>query len=130
MGFNTFLPPGYRIESTNNPDQPLCVITPHEAHVYDPNMNNQALPITTGYEYEGQPMIMPESSMEMTSEVQAPMISEEPAPQPVLLKQREYPENRAPVEFNHAINYVNKIKVYFLFYIKYKEPIFFSTRNL
>ncbi|OUM63674.1 hypothetical protein PIROE2DRAFT_26190, partial [Piromyces sp. E2] len=50
-GFNTFLPPGYKIEPTNNPNNP------------DQQMNAR---------------------------------------------------HKAPVEFNHAINYVNKIKIRFL----------------
>ncbi|KAL2918180.1 hypothetical protein HK105_202107 [Polyrhizophydium stewartii] len=35
MGFNTFLPPGYRIEPTNNPLDPVRVTTPRDMPVYN-----------------------------------------------------------------------------------------------
>ncbi|KAH6578977.1 hypothetical protein BASA61_010573 [Batrachochytrium salamandrivorans] len=35
MGFNTFLPPGYRIEPTNNPNDPVRVTTPRDQAQYN-----------------------------------------------------------------------------------------------
>ncbi|RKO92645.1 hypothetical protein BDK51DRAFT_18371 [Blyttiomyces helicus] len=68
MGFNTFLPPGYKIEPTNNPDNPVRVTTPSDHARFQ-------------HSSTGAPTSAPDRS-----------------------------GPRAPVEFNHAINYVNKIK--------------------
>uniref|UniRef100_A0A4W3HNP6 Paired amphipathic helix protein Sin3a n=1 Tax=Callorhinchus milii TaxID=7868 RepID=A0A4W3HNP6_CALMI len=73
MGFNTFLPPGYKIEVQTN--DMVNVTTPGQVH--------QILP-----QHITQP---------------------QPQPQPQPQHQQLTPPT-PPVEFNHAINYVNKIK--------------------
>uniref|UniRef100_A0A674K8R1 SIN3 transcription regulator family member A n=1 Tax=Terrapene triunguis TaxID=2587831 RepID=A0A674K8R1_9SAUR len=67
MGFNTFLPPGYKIEVQTN--DMVNVTTPGQVH-------------------------------------QIPTHGLQPQPQP----QPQHQSQPSPVEFNHAINYVNKIK--------------------
>ena len=135
MGFNTFLPPGYRIESTNNPDDPICVITPQDQPPYYPHPSSfQAVlpPVSqiSGFNYVqdvpaslppisslGVPTSMLPGGLDLQPLAEGENIPPEasvsvpippaPAPAPRLIP----PEHRAPVEFNHAINYVNKIKV-------------------
>ena len=153
MGFNTFLPAGYRIESTDNPDDPIAVYTPHDQlGFYNIQQSgfNGSLPSMSqlpGFKYA------PESSMPVALppinslarqvgvgpiaaqthvpgvnsyavpdsngiNAPVPMFSteevEEPQPvRPVI----HPPEHRAPVEFNQAINYVNKINVSILLFI-------------
>uniref|UniRef100_A0A8C5GDX5 Paired amphipathic helix protein Sin3a n=1 Tax=Gouania willdenowi TaxID=441366 RepID=A0A8C5GDX5_GOUWI len=76
MGFNTFLPPGYKIE----PLQPLP-LTP----------SSQSSPSIPAYTSPRSP------PMQLH-----PPLSSTPTGLPI--------QNNQPVEFNHAINYVNKIK--------------------
>ena len=151
MGFNTFLPAGYRIESTNNPDDPIAVYTPHDQSGYY-NVSSNAiganLPLMSqlpGFKYGIQETVRqvalpPINSLSRqinsvgfsgssfvpnvgntignpvvnSSGVQNTLMNtsiedtEETKPaRPVL----HPPEHKAPVEFNQAINYVNKIKV-------------------
>uniref|UniRef100_A0A8D3BYL7 Paired amphipathic helix protein Sin3a n=1 Tax=Scophthalmus maximus TaxID=52904 RepID=A0A8D3BYL7_SCOMX len=84
MGFNTFLPPGYKIEvQTNdlvNPVQPQA-LTPS-------SQSNPSIPAYTSP--RSPPMQL------------LPPLSGTPTGPPM--------QNNQPVEFNHAINYVNKIK--------------------
>uniref|UniRef100_A0A4W5PVP9 Paired amphipathic helix protein Sin3a n=1 Tax=Hucho hucho TaxID=62062 RepID=A0A4W5PVP9_9TELE len=83
MGFNTFLPPGYKIEVATNDLQPLQspVLTP----------SSQPNPSIPAYASPRSP----------TLQTHTP-ISGTPNAPPL--------QNNQPVEFNHAINYVNKIK--------------------
>uniref|UniRef100_A0A672PUI2 Paired amphipathic helix protein Sin3a n=1 Tax=Sinocyclocheilus grahami TaxID=75366 RepID=A0A672PUI2_SINGR len=76
MGFNTFLPPGYKIEVQTN--DLVNVTTPGQIHHITPHG------ITHG------------SAPDMTKQISIPTA-------PPL-------QNNQPVEFNHAISYVNKIK--------------------
>lgn len=149
MGFNTFLPAGYRIEYTDNPDDPIAVYTPHDQSGY---YNTQkigfsgSLPSMSqlpGFKYgstdsvgpvalppintlarqagvgnlgasvaQNMPIIPAANGGNVVQPMQVPNFLEgeieEPQPvRPVI----HPPEHRAPVEFNQAINYVNKIKV-------------------
>uniref|UniRef100_A0A7N6AQ16 Paired amphipathic helix protein Sin3a n=1 Tax=Anabas testudineus TaxID=64144 RepID=A0A7N6AQ16_ANATE len=82
MGFNTFLPPGYKIEVQTNdlPLQPQA-LTPS-------SQSNPSIPAYTSP--RSPPMQL------------HPPVSGTPTGPPM--------QNNQPVEFNHAINYVNKIK--------------------
>ena len=150
MGFNTFLPPGYRIESTNNPDNPICVITPNDPHPYYSNPYQQPIlppvsQIAGSYTYsshqDGTSVTLPPSTYATVVPSFSGVSSVPIAPHPILppsesvkatsgtSMEEEYPnpshiptsstslkrdlgsaDHRAPVEFNQAINYVNKIK--------------------
>ncbi|KAL4701313.1 hypothetical protein H8959_015317 [Pygathrix nigripes] len=91
MGFNTFLPPGYKIEVQTN--DMVNVTTPGQVH---------QIP-THGIQPQPQP---PPQHPSQPSTQSAPAPAQ-PAPQPPPAK---VSKNNQPVEFNHAINYVNKIK--------------------
>uniref|UniRef100_A0A8B9KC97 Paired amphipathic helix protein Sin3a n=1 Tax=Astyanax mexicanus TaxID=7994 RepID=A0A8B9KC97_ASTMX len=82
MGFNTFLPPGYKIEVQTN-DLPLQspALTP----------SSQPNPSIPPYASPRSPPPQPHTPVSSTPN--APPL-----------------QNNQPVEFNHAINYVNKIK--------------------
>ena len=125
MGFNTFLPPGYRIEPTNNPLDPVRVTTPRDQPPY---LYSSAI-------YEGAPAELPRTispaplapvmvpkaptpiaaptiaPVPAAAPPTVPVVTPAPAPVPAVTSITAEPAKRAPVEFNHAITYVNKIKV-------------------
>ncbi|XP_024137206.1 SIN3 transcription regulator family member Aa [Oryzias melastigma] len=139
MGFNTFLPPGYKIEVQTN--DLVNVTTPGQIHHITPHgISVQNIPIT-GAATQHQP---PQPSAPTTT---APPLLTQPTPAklskplqsqvltpssqsspsiPAYTSPRSPPaqlhpplagtptgpplQNNQPVEFNHAINYVNKIK--------------------
>ncbi|TPX52735.1 hypothetical protein SeMB42_g01212 [Synchytrium endobioticum] len=144
-GFNTFLPQGYRIESTNDPLNPIMVwangdrYTPMELRQQAP-----PLPPSTGPN-PPRPPIQPSMPFYPASSVtssyppppsstgaygayptmphaatSAPSTSRGPPGGPRLSASSggvqmvaaggAGPQNRGPVEFDHAISYVNKIK--------------------
>jgi histone deacetylase complex regulatory component SIN3 len=164
MGFNTFLPAGYRIEPTDNPEEPIAVYTPHDQVGFynTPNVFNGNLPSMSqlpGFKYgtgesSGPVALPPINSIARHAGVASvpsqnlgvgavlpgsvPISGSVPLSIPGIVPlsatnggkvlahafpQEEVeeaqpsrpiihpPEHRAPVEFNQAINYVNKIKV-------------------
>uniref|UniRef100_A0A8C8DY34 Paired amphipathic helix protein Sin3a n=1 Tax=Oryzias sinensis TaxID=183150 RepID=A0A8C8DY34_9TELE len=89
MGFNTFLPPGYKIEVQTN--DLVNVTTPGQIHYITPHgISVQNIPATGA---SSQPSTQPQQQSLPQAGLHTTTIP------PV-----------APVEFNHAINYVNKIK--------------------
>ncbi|XP_028812536.1 paired amphipathic helix protein Sin3a isoform X2 [Denticeps clupeoides] len=136
MGFNTFLPPGYKIEVQTNdlvnvttPGQ-IHHITPHGISVQNilpaQHQSQQAAPTTTAAPTQPSqptpakiskpmqspaltPTSQPSPSIPSYASPRSPSVqphtpvSSTPANAPAL-------QNNQPVEFNHAINYVNKIK--------------------
>jgi paired amphipathic helix protein Sin3a len=142
MGFNTFLPAGYRIEYTDNPEDPIAVYTPHDYSASKTGFNGSlpSMAQLPGLKYrnaDSAPVALPPinaiarqvgvgnigisagmSNVPVVPVAKAQNIQptshqaeavEEPQPvRPVI----HPPEHRAPVEFNQAINYVNKIKVF------------------
>ncbi|XP_037539186.1 SIN3 transcription regulator family member Aa [Nematolebias whitei] len=140
MGFNTFLPPGYKIEVQTN--DLVNVTTPGQIHHITPHgISVQNIPITgAGTQHPPQP---PSSAVKTTApplptQTTPAKMSKPPQPPalttssqtnpsiPVYTAPRSPPiplhpppsgtptgppmQNNQPVEFNHAINYVNKIK--------------------
>ncbi|KAM6943140.1 paired amphipathic helix protein Sin3a-like [Xenentodon cancila] len=145
MGFNTFLPPGYKIEVQTN-DQ-VNVTTPGQIHYITPQgVSVQNIPTSGG---SSQPPSQHQSLPQAGSQTAVtPPIATQPAPNkiskpvqspahtptsqpnpsipsyasprspsvqshtPVSSTPSSGPplQNNQPVEFNHAINYVNKIK--------------------
>ncbi len=92
QGFNTFLPPGYRIECSFDPSDP------HQIRVTTP------MGTTT---HNGSPAgfgAFRENGSTQMAQLQAAATGQRLPPQTAEQKQR------GPVEFNHAINYVKKIK--------------------
>ncbi|GCC33566.1 SIN3 transcription regulator family member Aa isoform X1 [Chiloscyllium punctatum] len=135
MGFNTFLPPGYKIEVQTNdlvnvttPGQ-VHQITPQHAAQPQPQQQHQQQPQQHAAPAPAQPAPQPPpakipkplQSQTHTPTSQpnaslAPYASPRSPPvqphTPVTSAHAATPpmQNNQPVEFNHAINYVNKIK--------------------
>lgn len=130
IGFNTFLPPGYKIEVQANDtgyslqvsvsmSSPPGGVTPHHsltdmpAHVQTQSTinvvtnqpNKTTLPIFTNTVTNS--VVRPGSDGGKSSNTERPAAS--PPPSSSLPIQSNHQTNQ-PVEFNHAINYVNKIK--------------------
>ncbi|UYV75247.1 SIN3A [Cordylochernes scorpioides] len=123
IGFNTFLPPGYKIEvlanneisvsmppniSNQAPPASKPVATNSHQQLPAPPQPQQQQPVTTANSVAPTPPpaappppVTPRSAAPPTTESSAP------SPQP------RSPLPSQPVEFNHAINYVNKIKTRF-----------------
>jgi paired amphipathic helix protein Sin3a len=105
-GFNTFLPPGYVIESTHNPLDPVRVSTPQDHPPYRPALGpiDSKVPSFQSDNYNELPPINPQFTSAPT---QLPPTQFPPAQ----VKMEEGSSGRKrPVELNHAISYVNKIK--------------------
>ncbi|OAD03303.1 hypothetical protein MUCCIDRAFT_48800 [Mucor lusitanicus CBS 277.49] len=96
-GFNTFLPPGYRIECSTD--------------AYARDIIKVTTPTGTTSTTSGEPTTMPSSQ---SSHAVHRSASPPPPPPPLSATTPTASDDqgtrRAPVEFNHAINYVNKIK--------------------
>uniref|UniRef100_A0AAQ4Q390 Paired amphipathic helix protein Sin3a n=1 Tax=Gasterosteus aculeatus aculeatus TaxID=481459 RepID=A0AAQ4Q390_GASAC len=130
MGFNTFLPPGYKIEvqsadlvNVTTPGQ-IHHITPHGISVQNIPITGAAtlhppqLPATTALPPPTQPP--PASTPSSQSNPSIPAYTSPRSPPMLLLPPLSGTptgtptgpptQNNQPVEFNHAINYVNKIK--------------------
>ncbi|XP_030042664.1 paired amphipathic helix protein Sin3a [Microcaecilia unicolor] len=135
MGFNTFLPPGYKIEVQTN--DTVNVTTPGQVHQIpthgiqpqaQPAQQHPSQPLTQSTPTPAQPAPLPtpaKISKPIQSQVHTPNSQQTPQmpPYPPLSPpvQPHTPatishgttpslQNNQPVEFNHAINYVNKIK--------------------
>ncbi|KAI9298185.1 hypothetical protein K502DRAFT_311916 [Neoconidiobolus thromboides FSU 785] len=125
IGFNAFLPPGFRIEISNDADarNGVKVIMPehftgymasggmdgfsksevNETSLMDRFLNNQAF--ASHFRFEDSNLIYSDPADERHQDLQA----QEPPPMEDHDQQR-----KPPVEFNHAINYVNRIKNRFI----------------
>ncbi|KAL3065822.1 hypothetical protein OYC64_015875 [Pagothenia borchgrevinki] len=151
MGFNTFLPPGYKIEVQTNdlvnvttPGQ-IHYITPHGISVHNIPISGASSQPASHNQHQSLPQAVPQTPTTTTT---APPAPSQPAPSktskpiqspahtptsqpnpsipsyasprspsvqshtPVSSTPSVGPplQNNQPVEFNHAINYVNKIK--------------------
>ncbi|XP_048828741.1 SIN3 transcription regulator family member Aa [Brienomyrus brachyistius] len=127
MGFNTFLPPGYKIEVQTN--DLVNVTTPGQIHHITPQgISVQNLPVATPSQLQSQPPATPitvappppsqPTPAKISKPLQSPALTPSSQPNPSIpsyASPRSPPaqphvQNNQPVEFNHAINYVNKIK--------------------
>ncbi|KAJ3417477.1 Transcriptional regulatory protein sin3 [Chytridiales sp. JEL 0842] len=132
MGFNTFLPPGYKIEVSSNPLDPIRVTTPQTAssastqyHIL-PGTTVANSSITHSHTVHGHPPthVTPNTyysaapHADVTHPVQHTLVHALPTDSvPAPLTQQQIAGNaspdqstKPPVEFNQAISYVNKIK--------------------
>ncbi|XP_024909477.1 paired amphipathic helix protein Sin3a-like isoform X2 [Cynoglossus semilaevis] len=155
MGFNTFLPPGYKIEFQPNdkvnvttPGQ-IHYITPqgvsvqsisasgtpsqvasHHQHQAPPQPGPHSTPTTTTTTTTTPPVLTPPAPNKTSKAIQSPAHTPTSQPNPSIPSyaspnspsiQSQTPvssapsggpplQNNQPVEFNNAINYVNKIK--------------------
>ncbi|XP_033903266.1 paired amphipathic helix protein Sin3a-like isoform X2 [Acipenser ruthenus] len=139
MGFNTFLPPGYKIEVQTN--DLVNVTTPGQIHHITPHgIQVQQLPLPQPPQHQppppapATPAAAPPAAQPTPAKISKPLQSPALTPTsqsnpsiPPYASPRSPPvqphtpvsgtpasapplQNNQPVEFNHAINYVNKIK--------------------
>lgn len=119
QGFNTFLPPGYRIECSSDPSDPnpvIVVTTPlgttarSESQVdFDQRMWGQPQP--QGPQPLDQPPTNPYTQQYLPQDQKSSIGGVAPKLEPGI---PGAPGNaNSPIEFNHAISYVNKIKTRF-----------------
>ncbi|PIA17057.1 hypothetical protein COEREDRAFT_41417 [Coemansia reversa NRRL 1564] len=120
QGFNTFLPPGYRIECSDDPAEGVRVTTPSGSII--PDMNRQiGAPASMGVQNHPQ---SPQSASMQPIAQRAPQQQQQQhygardqygarrtGPQGTISTSQR--SRQVPVEFNHAITYVNKIKMRF-----------------
>ncbi|KAI9009400.1 hypothetical protein CLU79DRAFT_775003 [Phycomyces nitens] len=119
-GFNTFLPPGYRIECSEDPREPdlIRVTTPGGITTTtggsDSRPPDQTDPVHGSLLMPGRPNTSHTSSMPYLPPPLKPVHQSEPPSTTTTTPTEQSPHNtgtrRPPIEFNHAINYVNKIK--------------------
>lgn len=107
QGFNTFLPPGYRIECSLDPSDPnpIRVTTPTGTTTTRPSVSNASYNQRWGNE----------ENLQQTATYQADQnIQQIQAQQQQQIAQQQQQQNGgAQIEFNHAISYVNKVKTRF-----------------
>ncbi|XP_044744116.1 paired amphipathic helix protein Sin3a isoform X2 [Coccinella septempunctata] len=144
VGFNTFLPPGYKIEVQKNNDGYAFHVSVSMGNVPGSSENHHKTSMimkgsgTYNTSVCGQPITHTQQGVPVPSHI-SPVPSQAPPPQPPIVQHAntyannatsynslslsaaqaavsqalqghsEAPQNQ-PVEFNHAINYVNKIK--------------------
>lgn len=102
QGFNTFLPPGYRIECSLDPSDPnpIRVTTPTGTTTTRPSVSSASYNQRWGNEEPKQPL-------QYQHEAQ---LQQQQDPQQGTEQQQN---GGAQIEFNHAISYVNKVKTRF-----------------
>ncbi|KAI6031526.1 hypothetical protein BKA83DRAFT_26748 [Pisolithus microcarpus] len=128
QGFNTFLPPGYRIEISSDPSDPNMIIvttpmgtttqTTSEPARSRAGILKSSLPAVSGPPY---PQLSRSVTPYQLAHLQQPMDSlttglpppSTTAAASFLGNLNNKLENRPPGEFNHAIQYLNKIKARF-----------------
>lgn len=123
-GFNTFLPPGYRIECSTDPHEPdlIRVTTPNGTTLTTGGRLSGGIlendPLPPYYHQPPPPYGLPPPQQQQQQ--QQHYVSGTTPPSSSVANAQYMgrppitsPQNgkRSPVEFNHAINYVNKIKV-------------------
>uniref|UniRef100_A0A8C6LMV2 Paired amphipathic helix protein Sin3a n=1 Tax=Nothobranchius furzeri TaxID=105023 RepID=A0A8C6LMV2_NOTFU len=109
MGFNTFLPPGYKIEVQTN--DLVNVTTPGQIHYITPQgISVQNIPASGPVQSPAHtPTSQPNPSIPAYASPRSPSVQPN-TPVSSTPSSGPPPQNNQPVEFNHAINYVNKIK--------------------
>ena len=128
VGFNTFLPPGYSLEPTNDPDDPVKVKMPHD-YLFAPKSQQPQAASAPSYPAQGRPYVTPaQADLEAAygSSPHIPPAGSHPYNAQVagasnIISSMNDPSRkidssgskRVPVEFDHAITYVNKIKARF-----------------
>ncbi|XP_068710577.1 paired amphipathic helix protein Sin3a-like isoform X1 [Montipora foliosa] len=101
VGFNTFLPPGYKIEVHASDPGTVSVTAPNGQSqittILQPNQNQHPTHQSSGHQGQQQQQSQPKQP-------------QQPQQQPLQSPTAQQGQGQQPVEFNHAINYVNKIK--------------------
>ncbi|KRZ99517.1 uncharacterized protein AC631_04736, partial [Debaryomyces fabryi] len=107
QGFNTFLPPGYRIECSLDPSDPNPIrVTTPTGTTTRPNIGyNQNWGNDSNQEQPGQMQHANQPPIPGSSPGRFILSHEQ--------QQQQQQQNGGQIEFNHAISYVNKIKTRF-----------------
>lgn len=104
VGFNTFLPPGYKIEVHASDPGTVSVTAPNGQSqittILQPNQNQHPLHQSSGQQGQQQQQTQQKQQQQQQQQQQQPLQS----------PTAQQGQGQQPVEFNHAINYVNKIK--------------------
>lgn len=130
VGFNTFLPPGYKIEVQSNeqgyalqvsvsvPSTQSCTTLPMSLS----NCKSMQIvqgSVNTTHTFPIQPLAVPQTTMNtnvpsyrenQTQNRESMVVTQGPQHYSNITESSILPSQNQPVEFNHAINYVNKIK--------------------
>ncbi|KAF9585998.1 Transcriptional regulatory protein sin3 [Lunasporangiospora selenospora] len=123
-GFNTFLPPGYRIEClSSSSDTNMIRVTTPSGHTTTPMggpiVIPERAPMPASGHYNPPPYPMQQGSgyppsipsiNQMLPPVNSPGYMSQPPSQSMPPSGSQNGAKKTPVEFNHAINYVHKIK--------------------
>lgn len=114
VGFNAFLPPGYRIEPIGDRGDRFTIHTPTgQVQIEGSTLVRQ----NNGRESSPMPVkAVPANAPPMPLSSQAPMAS---------VAAPSFISPQTPIEFNHAVNYVNKIKV-FIDFVKNLISVFLN----
>ncbi|ORY80409.1 hypothetical protein BCR37DRAFT_369309 [Protomyces lactucae-debilis] len=125
QGFNTFLPPGYRIECSSDPSDPnpIRVTTPqgtvNQVNGQHGGPTRFSAPVAPGSTATGQGTWRTDDQYAQNAAYGMTMVSQAANQGPPSngstgnLGNNGNGGEKKPVEFNHAINYVNKIKTRF-----------------
>ena len=124
QGFNTFLPDGFRIECSDNPDEPIRVTTPTGTSTLH-DISGRKIDLNKNNYIDQQPQQLQQQQPEQQQAQNPPQVSQYPsevnqmqAPQQPAISTPEVAattiaeQNKKPadVELTQAISYVNKIK--------------------
>ena len=114
VGFNTFLPPGYSLEPTNDPDDPVKVKMPFDSVYKAKNTPEAPYPSRAFQGQHGDT----ENSFGSSATAQ-PHNAQVTGASNIITSMNDKKtdpsgKQRVPVEFDHAIAYVNKIKARFI----------------
>ncbi|XP_052786837.1 paired amphipathic helix protein Sin3a-like isoform X2 [Mya arenaria] len=107
VGFNTFLPPGYKIEVQANE---INVHQPGQQTVSISTLNQMAQAAANSQQHQKPIQSHVSNQQSHTSQPSQHAYHQPPRPAPDTAAQQNTQPGQQPVEFNHAINYVNKIK--------------------
>jgi len=111
LGFNTFLPPGYKIEFSDDENKPRVQLK------YPQGMTGPQ-PVGYGLNAPAPTSMMPQTAAQMGAMPTPPFQAVTPAPPETLsapppAQPPAQQPKKAPIEFDQAINYVTKIKTRF-----------------
>lgn len=118
VGFNTFLPPGYKIEVSDDHDGFIHVTHPSsriESIAIGTILTTTNLRSTSNFFHSDHDDSSVSTAMNtlISAANATPQQSISKSTKPLTNNNVNTTTNGQPVEFNHAINYVNKIKIRF-----------------
>lgn len=106
VGFNTFLPPGYKIEVHASDPGTVSVTAPNGQSQITTLIQPAQQPVHQSGGQQGQQQQQSQQKQQQQGQQQQQQQHQQPLQSPTA----QQGQGQQPVEFNHAINYVNKIK--------------------